>query len=244
MRKTIEKTIMIDGNEIPAKIHFEMRQNVRASIGRKHAILRIPQLMLKSQHDETFQWFENWLKTQIQNKPEILSRFNLKIYKNGDIIQVGSRTYRLQIEETNLQSHRAKINNGVILLRLAPDTKVNTRKAITHLLSRIISQDFKPDIVRRVQELNALYFQKEIKSINLKYNKSNWGSCSSKSNINLSSRLLFAPDDVIDYVIIHELSHLEEMNHSAKFWTLVSNAMPNYKEKEIWLKEHGHECYF
>ncbi len=244
MRKTIEKTILVDGNEIPAKIHFEMRRNVRASIGRKHAILRIPSMMIKSQQEEHIVWFENWIKTQIQNKPEILNRFNLKVYKNGDIFKVGNRTYRLKIENTNLQSHQAKLNNGVILLRLAPDTKANTQKAITHMLSRVISQDFKPEIIRRVIELNELHFKKEIKSVNLKYNKSNWGSCSSKSNINLSSRLLFAPEDVIDYVIIHELAHLEEMNHSPRFWALVRNAMPTYKEKEAWLKEHGHECYF
>jgi predicted metal-dependent hydrolase len=66
-----------------------------------------------------------------------------------------------------------------------------------------------------------MYFQKPIKSVNLKYNLSNWGSCSTKGNINLSTRLLFAPDDVIDYVIIHELAHLLEMNHSPHFWAIV-----------------------
>ena len=78
----------------------------------------------------------------------------------------------------------------------------------------------------------------------MKYNHSNWGSCSSKGNINLSTRLLFAPDDVIDYVIIHELAHRIEMNHSPRFWKLVSDAMPDYKEKEKWLKVHGGKLGF
>jgi len=69
-------------------------------------------------------------------------------------------------------------------------------------------------------------------------------SCSSKSNINLSTRLLFAPSDVIDYVIVHELTHLIEMNHSQKFWNLVKSVMPNYKQKEKWLKEYGKLCDF
>jgi predicted metal-dependent hydrolase len=78
----------------------------------------------------------------------------------------------------------------------------------------------------------------------LKYNQTNWGSCSTRGNINLSTRLLFAPDDVIDYVIIHELAHLLEMNHSNRFWNIVKKAMPEYREKEVWLKKNGHLCDF
>ena len=62
--------------------------------------------------------------------------------------------------------------------------------------------------------------------------------------MNLSTRLLFAPKDVIDYVIIHELAHLYEMNHSKKFWNIVSQVMPNYKEKEKWLSKNGRLCDF
>ena len=111
-------------------------------------------------------------------------------------------------------------------------------------MSRVIADDFLPEIARRVQEWNKIYFRKAIKSIRLKYNHSNWGSCSQDGNINLSSRLLFAPDDVIDYVIVHELSHLVEMNHSDRFWKVVADVMPNYEEKEKWLSKNGALCDF
>jgi len=117
-------------------------------------------------------------------------------------------------------------------------------KSIRHLLSRVIANDFLPEIEQRVYELNQKYFQKNIKRVYLKYNKSNWGSCSSKGNINLSTRLLFAPSQVIDYVIIHELSHLIEMNHSPRFWKIVRDIMPNYEEQEKWLKVNGAKCDF
>ena len=71
-----------------------------------------------------------------------------------------------------------------------------------------------------------------------------WGSCSEKGNINISTRLLFAPEDVLEYVCIHELAHLIEQNHSEKFWQLVKNAMPNYQEKRKWLKENGDSICF
>ena len=67
-----------------------------------------------------------------------------------------------------------------------------------------------------------------------------WGSCSSHGTISLTWRLVMAPDDVIDYVIIHELSHLKVMNHSTKFWQTVESHMPNYKVNRQWLKNNGH----
>ncbi|HRI62460.1 MAG TPA: M48 family metallopeptidase, partial [Saprospiraceae bacterium] len=83
-----------------------------------------------------------------------------------------------------------------------------------------------------------------IKSVNLKYNHSNWGSCSAHNNVNLSTRLLFAPQDVQDYVILHELAHLVELNHSDRFWSLVQGYMPDYREKEKWLKLNRSKCDF
>ena len=118
-------------------------------------------------------------------------------------------------------------------------------KSIKTLLSRVIAKDFYPHIVRRVRELNAQFYHlANIKSVSLKYNTSNWGSCSTSGNINLSTRLFFAPDGVIDYVIIHELAHFFEHNHSHRFWAKVAEAMPDYKVYEDWLTEHGSECDF
>jgi predicted metal-dependent hydrolase len=77
-----------------------------------------------------------------------------------------------------------------------------------------------------------------------KNNVSNWGSCSTKGNVNISTRLLFAPEMVIDYVFIHELAHLVHHDHSDRFWKLVEEKMPDYMQAEKWLKKHSEDCYF
>lgn len=64
-----------------------------------------------------------------------------------------------------------------------------------------------------------------------------WGSCSGRGNINFSWRLIMAPPEAVDYVIVHELAHLTEMNHSAGFWKIVENVLPDYKEREKLLKD-------
>ena len=75
--------------------------------------------------------------------------------------------------------------------------------------------------------------------IRIKDQKTRWGSCSSKGNINLNWRLILAPKEVMYYVIIHELCHLREMNHSQAFWKLVESICPDYRDHRQWLKDHG-----
>ncbi len=69
--------------------------------------------------------------------------------------------------------------------------------------------------------------------------KSRWGSCSSKGSLSFSWRVILAPDFVLDYLAAHEVAHLEEMNHSPRFWRLVDAHCPHWKEAERWLKKHG-----
>lgn len=81
-------------------------------------------------------------------------------------------------------------------------------------------------------------------AVRFKNQKTRWGSCSSKKIINLNWRLIAAPIEVIDYILIHELSHLAHMNHSSKFWALVEKHCPDYMRSEKWLKEHHHSLDF
>ena len=68
-----------------------------------------------------------------------------------------------------------------------------------------------------------------------------WGSCSSAGNLNYNWKLVLMPERVMDYVVIHELAHRKEMNHSARFYAVVAQQMPDYKVWQSWMKEHGRE---
>ena len=69
--------------------------------------------------------------------------------------------------------------------------------------------------------------------------KTRWGSCSGEGNLNFNWRLIFAPAGVLDYVVVHELAHRKEMNHSPRFWKVVEDTMPEYRQYQKWLKENG-----
>ena len=75
--------------------------------------------------------------------------------------------------------------------------------------------------------------------IGIRRQKTRWGSCSREGNLNFNCLLMMAPPEVLDYVVVHELSHRLEMNHSARFWTQVEKVMPYYRVPRKWLTEHG-----
>jgi len=89
--------------------------------------------------------------------------------------------------------------------------------------------------------------QRQASLAKLQYNKvavtnakKRWGSCSFKGNLNFAWRLIMAPLEVIDYVVVHEIVHLKEKNHSWRFWNEVEKMFPNYKQHRKWLKDNGH----
>ncbi len=97
------------------------------------------------------------------------------------------------------------------------------------------------DIAKPRVSYYAKKYNLAINRVNVKSQKTLWGSCSGNNNINLNYQLIMAPIEVIDYVIVHELVHTLHKNHSASFWQEVGLIMPKYKASKSWLKENGYK---
>lgn len=94
-------------------------------------------------------------------------------------------------------------------------------------------------VLARKVEHYARQMQVTFGRITVRDQKTRWGSCSAKGNLNFNWRLVLAPEEVLDYVVVHELAHRKEMNHSQRFWSQVENVMPDYRSRRLWLKENG-----
>ena len=98
---------------------------------------------------------------------------------------------------------------------------------------------------KAVQELpaRAAAFARKMgvryQGITIRNQKTRWGSCSSRGNLNFNVMLMLCPPDVIDYVVVHELSHLKHMDHSPAFWAEVASVLPDYAASRNWLKQNG-----
>jgi hypothetical protein len=97
------------------------------------------------------------------------------------------------------------------------------------------------DIAKPRVSYYAKKYNLAINRVNVKSQKTLWGSCSGNNNINLNYQLIMAPIEVIDYVIVHELVHTLHKNHSPSFWQEVGLIMPKYKASKSWLKENGYK---
>ena len=110
----------------------------------------------------------------------------------------------------------------------------------THEEIRQLAEAAKQDLPRRVQYFAPL-IGVTYGRITIRSQRSRWGSCSSKGNLNFNCLLMLCPEAVRDYVVVHELCHRIEMNHSPKFWAQVERVCPNYRAHRKWLKDHGGE---
>ena len=121
----------------------------------------------------------------------------------------------------------------------------------THLSKKVpAAPKLTQDQLQQLAEKARLYLPKRVAlyaprigvtygRITIRNQRTRWGSCSGKGNLNFNCMLMLAPEAVIDYVVIHELCHRKEMNHSANFWALVQRHCPDYPQLRKWLKEHG-----
>lgn len=94
-----------------------------------------------------------------------------------------------------------------------------------------------PDVIKKYAAILGVTYGR----VTIRNQKTRWGSCSSKGNLNFNCLLMLCPERVREYVVIHELCHRKEMNHSKAFWSLVEQAMPDYKECKRWLRDNENQ---
>lgn len=112
----------------------------------------------------------------------------------------------------------------------------------------VITEEERRDGILRARKIfpeRTAYFAKRMgvtyNRITIREQKTRWGSCSSVGNLNYNWKLVLMPPGVLDYVVVHELAHRREMNHSAAFWKVVATWMPDYKKYRKWLRDNGNQ---
>ena len=104
-----------------------------------------------------------------------------------------------------------------------------------------LSREAKDRICARIEHFAPMLGDKRPGRITIREQKTRWGSCSRKANLNFNWKLIRAPQEALDYVVIHELCHLYEFNHSPRFWRLVASVQPDYAVWKTWLAQNGRQ---
>lgn len=173
----------------------------------------------------------SWIKSKLQEQSNI-PIFAPREYINGETVTYLGKNYRLKVQIG--QQPSVKLKRGCVEVTLS-NTDVDTETTVHSLL-----QDwYRSHAQKRLQE-NTLRLAKIVgvnpSSVTVKNYKSRWGSCSTKGDISYNWRIILAPQRIIDYVIVHELCHILEHNHSSRYWKHVERHVPNWREYREWLK--------
>ncbi len=156
-------------------------------------------------------------------------------FVNGESFMYLGRNYLLDIT-----IDKGLIRPKVQLLdkRLEVASPTKDENILRKALEKWYRREAKKVINKRVNFYKPK-FSIEPREVKIKEQKKRWGSCSSNGNLLFNFRIVMAPSSVIDYIVVHEMSHLIHKNHSAAFWSLVENILPDYKERRKWLKDYG-----
>jgi predicted metal-dependent hydrolase len=166
--------------------------------------------------------------TLIRSRRKTLS---IEITPRGELlVRAPSRMSRREIRHF-LESRRDWITAHLAKLEPAPEP---LSAAELQLLSARAKETIPPKAAAFAAQLGVTFGR-----ITIRAQKTRWGSCSVQGNLNFNCLLMLAPEAVLDYVIIHELCHRKQMNHSAQFWAEVERILPDYTEQRRWLKQQG-----
>jgi len=150
-------------------------------------------------------------------------------WRIGSLVHYYGMPCPIEIHPSN-PAHSVALGQETIPVR---DPNANLRPEIEDYLAKLAASTLPP----RVAELASIY-RFSVRRVSVRNQRSRWGSCSRLKTISLNWRLIQTPPYVQDYIIIHELAHLKHMNHSDRFWDLVSDLCPHDLAAEQWLKAH------
>lgn len=216
--------------DVDYQVIYAKRKTVTISVERdRKIIVRVPEGLSEEKIAEIVAKKKNWITEKINHNQKYNINTGLKEFVSGETLLYLGKNYQLQVTEDTV--------DGIVFDRRFYISKNNQPKA-----KDMFKKWFKKKATEKIAPLAKKYAEKlgvSFNTIKISDMKYRWGSCTPGGNLLFNWRLIKAPVFVIEYVVVHELSHLIEHNHSADFWNIVSVQLPHYDKAKAWLKKHG-----
>ncbi len=174
--------------------------------------------------------YAEWILEKRQKLQKRKKRLEKRSLPEGQILLMG-RPMLLEIKQAGL-SGRQQVSHLPGRLQV-----VAGRNKPASLLQKWLSRQAEAAIYRQVQ-IRALEMGVRPSRLSIRSQRTRWGSCSLKGALSFNWRLIMAPPEVLDYVVVHELAHMKEHNHSKAFWDIVRRYCPDYAKHRTWLKQN------
>lgn len=199
--------------------------------------VRVPQRLTEERIKEFVKNKAGWIvNRQARIREDRLNSFG-RNYVAGECFPYLGRPYMLNIEKSHHHmTSKCRLLDG--LLEVTIPVSIDERAAVKHALVDWYRKKAETIICQRLP-----YFMTKLNlhptSVEIKNQKTQWGSCSPSGNIRFNWKIIMAPREVLDYIIVHELCHIVYGNHQPPFWNMVAAVIPDYKERKDWLRDHS-----
>jgi len=199
-------------------------------------VLSVPYHTPKGEIEKFIKEKKSWVIKKVTEKDRSIKETQKAFIPGEKFLYLGE-SYPLEIRESDHREPSLKLSFGKFIL--GQDHIEEARD----LFVRWYKGEAKETIARRVD-----YYSHRMhlspKGIRITSAQSRWGSCSRDNRLSFSWRMIMAPLNVIDYILIHELAHIKEKNHSGRFWNYMESFLPDYRKHRLWLKENGPRLRF
>lgn len=236
------RSVLLGGQRVPYLLKVSARARRVRLVVRPETGLEVvvPHGMPASAHEPVLHEKGRWILTTLERVAREVAAATPPPLVSGRRLPFGGREIALEIRTGAPQGrYRATLSGGTLTLTLPGDQPEVARVALERWYRRQAPTIFTERLRICNQHYGFTYGR-----VSIKGQKSRWGSCSKLGNLNFNWRLLLAPMAVLDYVMMHELCHLKELNHGPRFWKLVARGCPEYAAHRRWLRQHGRELVF
>jgi len=232
-------------------INYEIIRTRRKTMGiivdhERNLIVRSPKNTAETKIEEVLKKKINWILSKLKEMDKIKPAPKEKEFMTGEKLPYLGRRYRLKVNQAEISKVEVKLYQGKFIIDYPvdiEDKKEQRREKIRAALIEWYREHAKEKINERVDKYKVK-LDVEPNNVVVKKQKKRWGSCSSKDNLNFNWKIIMAPMSIVDYLVVHELTHLIHDNHSRDFWATVAAIIPDIKEKKEWLKENGRRLDF
>lgn len=218
-------------SELDIELIRSKRKTVSIHIERDGSVsARIPETITDEEIEKVLKSKEYQIHKNLAQWSQLNQTKVDREYVNGQSFLYLGRNYRLQLVEEKISGLR--FSKGYFHLSLS--NKSHAREMFITFYKEKLNEKLKPILKRYQGQLNVN--PKEVKVLEL---QNRWASCTAKGNVNFHWKCVMAPIDVLNYIVVHELTHLIHPNHTTAFWNELDKVMPNYEKQIQWLKING-----
>lgn len=234
-----KRRITLDGQTVPYTIKRSSRARyVRLEFKSGTGLtVVVPKLYRIELLPDVLKTKRRWILAGFAKFGDVKTPFAVRELKNGDTVPYLDRALELVERRTSGKTDSVELEQDRLVVSLGAAS--GTVNAVVEQWYRIQAAEVIKSKADKLSSRLGLTYKRII----IRGQKTRWGSCSNKGNLGFNWKLMMVPEPVLDYVIVHELTHLREMNHKKRFWELVAEQCPRWREYRKWLKDHQPELF-